>query len=98
MALDCLQGRPRVLYATCGNVIETPACFVDQQKMNALTLQLVVVVQPFRVDQRNIAFAIFGNHFFDTGLYLLGQFRKRRAGLRERNDITLRERHESLLT
>ena len=44
-------------------------------------------------EQRNIAFAILGDHFFGTRLHLLGQFGKFRASLRERNDITCRERH-----
>jgi len=44
--------------------------------MDALAFQLVVVIEALRVDQRDIALAVFGDDLFGAGLDLVGEFGK----------------------
>ncbi|MBL0222214.1 MAG: hypothetical protein IPQ17_05605 [Xanthomonadales bacterium] len=43
----------------CGDVSQAIAGILHQQQVNAFTLQLVVIVQSLRVDDGNVALAIF---------------------------------------
>ena len=65
--------------------------------MNVLALQPVVVVEPCRIDEGDIAFAVAGDDFFAAGLDLVGKFGKARTRLCEWNDILGGESDDWLL-
>lgn len=75
-ALDGSQGGFCVFYFARQHVIQPLARVVKQQQVNTLTLQLVVVVQPMRVDQGDVAFAVLGDDLLSTSFRLVRQFRQ----------------------
>jgi hypothetical protein len=44
--------------------------------MDALPLQLMVIVQPLGIDDGNVAFAVLGDELFSARLYLIGKIGK----------------------
>ena len=64
--------------------------------MDALAFQAVVVLQPVRVDQRDIALSILGDDLLAGRLGLLGQLGEVGACLREAHHIAGGKRHGRL--
>lgn len=90
------QGVVRILDLSSGNVVQALASIVNQKQVDALALQLVVVVQSLGVNDGNIALAILGNDLFGTGFDLLNQVGQGGPRLSEWNHIACSERHDSL--
>src|SRR3990167_2420370 len=92
-ALDRLDRAAGILHAAGGDIVESLARLIDQQQVNAFALQTVVMVQPLRIDQRHVAFAVLGDDFLGAGLDFFSQLRKVGAGLRQRNNVVRGNSH-----
>lgn len=97
-ALDGLDHAAGVLDLAGSNVVESPGSLVDQQQVNALTLQLVAVVQPAGVDQGNVTLAILGNDLLGAAFDLVSQFGEVRSRVRERDDVACGNTHDDILS
>ena len=60
-----------------------------QNQARVLKLQGMIVVKLFRIDQRNIAGAIFGEHLLGTSAnHVFGKFGETGSRLADGNDVT----------
>ena len=73
--------------ATCLDVRKSPLHFVQQSKVNVLSLQAMVVVEATRIDERHVALPIAGNELLLTYASFLRQFRQSSPDLIQRNDV-----------
>lgn len=96
-ALDGLDDAAGVLHLAGSNVVESPGSLVDQQQVNALTLQLVVVVQTAGVDQGNVTLAVLGNDL-GAAFDLVSQFGEVRSRVRERDNVACGNTDDDLLS
>lgn len=96
--LQSAQHGLRVLDPSCRDIGHARHRVAHQKQMDALTLKLVVVVEPVRSDDGHIALAVLGNHFLGAGLHLIRQLRERGSCLRQGNDLASRYRQGGLQT
>ncbi len=89
--------RPRLESSPGGDVGQAALGVVDQQKVDALALESMIIIEPLGVDEGYVALAVLGDDHFGASLHLLGQFGQIGARLGERHHIAGRYAHYGIL-
>ena len=84
---------PRACFTRPAATSSSPLRLIDQQQVDAFTREPMVMIESFRVHQRDVRLTVLGDDLFGASFDLSNQYRESGANLREGIGVVLQDSH-----